>query len=57
MTRAVSQPGDADSSCTPGLKSSVQTSINDHDVRYYLCHNESASVISCEVVPREVESQ
>ena len=57
MTRAVSQPGDTYSYRTPGLHSSVQTSINDHGVRYYLCHNESASVISCEVMPREVESQ
>ena len=43
MTRTVSQP-DADSSRTPGLHSSVQTSINDHGVRFYLCHNETASV-------------
>ena len=45
MTRASSQAGDADSSQTPGLNYSVQTSMNDHGVRYYLCHNESASVI------------
>ena len=62
MTRAASQAGDAYSSKTPGLNSSVQTSMNDHGVRYYLCLNESASVIpyfinSCEVLPREVESQ
>ena len=37
MTRAVSQPGDADTSRTPGRNShSVQTSINDHGVRFYL---------------------
>ena len=42
MTRAASQAGDADSSKTPGLNSSV---LSDHDVRYYLCHNESASII------------
>ena len=61
MTRAASQAGDADSSRIPSLNSSVQTSMNDHGVRYYLCHNESACYsvfyISCEVVPREVESQ
>ena len=47
MTRAASQAGDAESSRTPGLNSSIQTSMNDHGVRYYLyvCHNESASVI------------
>ena len=45
MTKAASQAGDADSSLTPGLNSSVQTSINDNGVRYYLYHNESASVI------------
>ena len=62
MTRAASQAGDADSSRTPGLNSSV-TSINDHGVRYYLCHNESTSIIAYlvlavhKVVPREVESQ
>ena len=33
------------SSRTPGLNSRIQTSMNDHGVRYYLCHNESASVI------------
>ena len=43
MTRATSQAGDAESSRTPGLSSSIQTSMNDHDVRYHLCHNESAS--------------
>ena len=47
MTRAVSQPGDAESSRTPGLNFNVKTSVNDHIVRYYLCHNESASVILC----------
>ena len=45
MTRTASQAGDADSPRTPGLASSVQTSMNDHGVCYYLCHNESASVI------------
>ena len=45
MTRAASQAGDAEASRTPGLNSSIQTSMNDHGVRYYLCHNESASVI------------
>ena len=45
MTRAASQAGDAESSRTPGLNSSVQTSMNDQGVRYYLCHNDSASVI------------
>ena len=45
MTRAASQAGDAESSRTPGLNSSVQMSMNDHGVRYYklyLCHTESA---------------
>ena len=45
MTRAASQAGDAESSWTPDLNSSVQTSKNDHGVRFYLCHNERASVI------------
>ena len=45
MTIAASQLGDADSSRTPDLNSSVQTSMNDHGVRYYLCLNESESVI------------
>ena len=45
MTRAASQAVDADSSRIPGLNPSVQTSLNVHGVRYYLCHNESASVI------------
>ena len=45
MTRVASQAGDADSSWTPGLDSGVQMSINDQGVRYYLCQNESASVI------------
>ena len=45
MTRAASQAGDADSSQTLDLNSSALTSMNDHAVRYYLCHNESASVI------------
>ena len=36
MTRAASQAGDADSSRTPSLNSSVQTSMNDHGVRYYI---------------------
>ena len=45
MTRAASQAVDADSSWTPGLNSSIQTCMNDHGVCYYLCHNESASVI------------
>ena len=45
MTRVANQDGDADSCRTPGINSSVQTSMNDHDVRYYLYHNESASVI------------
>ena len=46
MTRAASQAEDANSSRTPGLNSSVQTSMNDHRVRFYLCLNESASGIS-----------
>ena len=37
MTRAVSQPGNADSFRTPGLNSSVYAFIK--------CYNESASVI------------
>ena len=45
MTRADSQAGDADSFRTPGLNSSVQTSMNDHGEHYYLCHNEGAAVI------------
>ena len=45
MTRAASQAGDVDSSRTPGLNSSVLSSMNNHGVRYYLCHNESASII------------
>ena len=45
MMRASSQAGDAESSRTPGLNSSIQTSINEHGIRYYLCHNKSASVI------------
>ena len=45
MTRAASQAGDADSSRTPGINSSVQTSVNDHGVRYFLWLNESALVI------------
>ena len=45
MTRAASQAGDADSSRTPGLNSCVQTTMNDHGVRFYLCLNENASVI------------
>ena len=45
MTRAASQAGDAESSRTPGLNTSIQTSMNDHVVRYHLCHNKSASVI------------
>ena len=45
MTRAASQTGDTDSSQTPGLNSSVQTLMNDYRVRYYVCLNESASVI------------
>ena len=43
MTRAASKVGDAESSRTPGLNSSIQTSMNDHGVRYHLCLNESAS--------------
>ena len=35
MTRAASQ-AEAESSRTPGLNSSVQTSMNDHVVRYYI---------------------
>ena len=39
-TRAASQAGDdADTSRTPGFNSSVQTSLNDHGVCYYLCYN------------------
>ena len=45
MTRAASQAGDAESCRTPSLNSSIQTSMNDHGIRYYLCHNKSASVI------------
>ena len=45
MTRAASQTGDTDSSQTPGLNSSVQTLMNDYRIRYYVCLNESASVI------------
>ena len=45
MTRAASQAEDAYSSRTPGLNSGVQTFMNDHLLRYYLCLNESASVI------------
>ena len=45
MTRAASQAGDAYSSRTPGLNSSVQTPMNVHGLRYYLCHNESTSII------------
>ena len=45
MTRAAAQAGDAESSRTPDLNSSIITSMNDRGVRYYLCHNESASVI------------
>ena len=50
MMRAASQAGDADSSRSTGLNTGVQTSMNDHRVRYYLCHNESASVIPCFVL-------
>ena len=65
MTRAASQAGDAESSRTPpGLNSSVQKSMNDHGVRYYVVlvpHWEwisySVFYISCEVVSREVETQ
>ena len=46
MTRADSPAGDSDPFRTPGLNSSVQTSMNDHGEHYYLCHNEGASVIS-----------
>ena len=45
MTRAASQAEDAKSCRRSGLNSSIQTSMNDHGVRYYLCHFESASVI------------
>ena len=45
MTRAARQAGDVDSFWTPGLHSSVQMSMNDHGVCYYLYHNESAPVI------------
>ena len=45
MTTGANQSGDAEPSRTPGLNSSIQTSMNDHGIRYYLCHNESASVI------------
>ena len=46
MTRAASQAGDAKSSRTPGVNSSVQTSMNTtvYAITLYLCHNESASV-------------
>ena len=65
MTRAASQAGDAESSRTPGLNFiSVQTSMNDHGVCYYIvfvpqveCISYSVFYISCEVVPREVGSQ
>ena len=43
MTRTARQAGDAGSTRTPGIISSVQTSISDQNVRYYLCHNKSAS--------------
>ena len=36
MTRAASQAWDDESSRTPGLNTSVQTSMNDHGVRYYI---------------------
>ena len=36
MTRVASQAGEAESSRTPGLISSVQTSMNDHVIRYYI---------------------
>ena len=36
ITIAASQAGDAESCQTPGLNSSVQTSMNDHGVRYYI---------------------
>ena len=42
MTRAASQAGDADSFRTPGLNSSVQTSMNDRGVPYYWRQIESA---------------
>ena len=45
MTKAACQAGDADLPRPSGLNSNVQTSTNDHCVRYNLCHNESASVI------------
>ena len=45
MTRAASQAGDAESSRAPFLNSSIQTSMNNHGIRYNLCHNKSASVI------------
>ena len=45
MTRAASQAGDADSFRTPGLNSSVQTSMNDRGVPYYWRQNESAWLI------------
>ena len=51
MARAASQAGDADSSRTPGLNSSVQTSIDDHDARYYICHSVPCLILvvkSCE---------
>ena len=64
MTRAASQAGDVASSRTPGLNSSVQTSMNDHGLRFYIvfvplweCICYSVFYISCEVVPREDESQ
>ena len=63
MTRAASQ-ADAESFRTPGLNSSIQTFMNDDGVRYYIvfvsqweCISYSVFYISCEVVPREVESQ
>ena len=45
MTRAASQAGDADSFRTPGLNSSVKTSMNDRGVPYYWRQNESAWLI------------
>ena len=57
MTRAVSQAGNAYSSRTPGLNSSVQTFMNDHGVRYYLCLNESASVIPYFILARPKSCQ
>ena len=45
MTTGANQSGDAEPSRTPGLNSSVKTSMNDHGICYYLCHYESASVI------------